>query len=123
VTGSPLLTTPSFPEYVSGHSTFSGAAAAVLTEFFGTDAVHFTVLSDSVARRGAAGYDSFAKTAEEIGQSRIYGGIHFPSADRNGRKAAKLWVNMSQIIFTADPLKPHDATERLSRAGEFSRGL
>ncbi len=32
-------------------------------------------------------YDSFAKAAEEIGRSRIYGGIHLPSADRNGRNA------------------------------------
>jgi hypothetical protein len=32
---SPLLTTPNHPEYVSGHSTFSGAAATVLTDFFG----------------------------------------------------------------------------------------
>jgi len=82
----PLLTTPAFPEYVSGHSTFSGAAAAVLTEFFGTDAVHFEATSDSMPGI-VRSYESLAKAAEEIGRSRIYGGIHFPSADRNGRTA------------------------------------
>ena len=81
-----LLITPAFPEYVSGHSTFSGAAAAVLTEFFGTDAVHFEVTSDSMPGV-IRSYDSFAKAAEEIGRSRIYGGIHFRSADVEGRKA------------------------------------
>jgi hypothetical protein len=82
----PLLITPAFPEYVSGHSTFSGVAAAVLAEFFGTDAMHFEVTSDSVP--GAVrSYDSFAKAAEEIGRSRIYGGIHFQSANRNGLDA------------------------------------
>jgi len=82
----PLLITPAFPEYVSGHSTFSGAAAAVLAEFFGNDAMRFEVTSDSVPGEVRV-YESFEKTAEEIGCSRIYGGIHFPSADRNGRKA------------------------------------
>jgi len=81
-----LLITPAFPEYISGHSTFSGAAAAVLTEFFGTDAVHFEVTSDSMPGV-VRSYDSFAEAAAEIGRSRIYGGIHFRSADVEGRKA------------------------------------
>jgi membrane-associated phospholipid phosphatase len=76
----PLLTTPSFPEYVSGHSAFSAAAATVLARFFGADNVPFTVGSDSVSGVMRS-YASFAAAAEEIGMSRIYGGIHFLSAD------------------------------------------
>ncbi len=79
----PLLNTPSFPEYVSGHSTFSSAAATVLRRFFGTDNVPFSVGSDAVPGV-IRSYTSFAAVADEIGMSRIYGGIHFLSADLDG---------------------------------------
>ncbi|MCI0626294.1 MAG: vanadium-dependent haloperoxidase, partial [Acidobacteria bacterium] len=83
VTWAPLLPTPPFPEYTSGHSTFSGAAAAVLAGFFGTDKIRFTVGSDEMPgtmRR----FERFSQAAEESGLSRIYGGIHFQSANRQG---------------------------------------
>jgi hypothetical protein len=75
----PVLNTPPFPEYPSGHSTQSGAAAVVLTAFFGedfafTDATH---AEDGMAPRN---YPSFWAAAEEAGISRLYGGIHFRSA-------------------------------------------
>lgn len=79
-----LLAAPPFPEYTSGHSTFSKASATVLTRFYGTDQIEFTATSDSlpgVTRR----YTSFAACADEIGMSRIYGGIHFMSANRDGK--------------------------------------
>jgi len=79
----PLLITPPFPEYPSGHSTQSGAAAAALTAFFGdnfafSDATH---VDDAIPARD---YASFAAAAEEAATSRLYGGIHFPSANKNG---------------------------------------
>jgi len=79
----PLLNTPPFPEYTSGHSTFSAAAARVLADFCGTDHVTFTVGSDTLPTVFRT-YHSFAETADEIGWSRIYGGIHFLSADLDG---------------------------------------
>jgi hypothetical protein len=79
----PLLTTPPFPSYTSGHSTFSGAAAALLAHFFGTDAVRFTIESE-----GLPGYTrsfaSFSAAAREAGRSRIYGGIHYEFDNRAG---------------------------------------
>ncbi len=72
----PLLTTPAFPTYTSGHSTFSGAAAAVLKGFFGTDRVHF-VLPSEAAGLASRTFTSFSQAAVESGISRIYGGIHF----------------------------------------------
>ena len=78
----PLLNTPAFPEYVSGHSAFSAAAAEVLARFFATDHLPFTVGSDSVP--DTRSYTSFAACADEIALSRIYGGIHFLSADLDG---------------------------------------
>jgi len=79
----PLLITPPFPEYPSGHSTQSGAAAAVLTEFFGqdfafTDATH---VDDGLPARD---YPSFNAAASEAALSRLYGGIHFRAAIDRG---------------------------------------
>ena len=79
----PLLNTPPFPEYISGHSTFSSAAARVLASFYGTDHVSFTTGSDTLPGVFRT-YESFEDAAEEIGLSRIYGGIHFLSADLDG---------------------------------------
>jgi hypothetical protein len=79
----PLLATPPFPEYPSGHSTQSAAAAAVLAAAFGegyafVDATH---ADDGLPPRA---YPSFAAAAEEAGVSRLYGGIHFRAAIERG---------------------------------------
>ncbi len=79
----PLIVTPNFPEYVSGHSTFSGAAAAVLADFYGTDDISFTTVSDGLPGVTRS-FHSFSAAAQEAGMSRIYGGIHFWSADLHG---------------------------------------
>lgn len=79
----PLLPTPPFPEYTSGHSTFSGTAAAVLARFFGTDDVQFESRSQSLPGF-VREYPSFSAAAVEAGMSRIYGGIHFMSANTQG---------------------------------------
>ena len=79
----PLLITPPFPEYPSGHSTQSGAAAEVLTAFFGEDFAFedATHLDDGLKPRQ---FPSFWAAAEEAGMSRLYGGIHFRSAIDQG---------------------------------------
>jgi hypothetical protein len=78
-----LMITPPFPEYPSGHSTQSGAAAAVLTKFFGEnfgfeDATH---VKDGLPARK---FTSFAAAADEAARSRLYGGIHFRAAIERG---------------------------------------
>jgi membrane-associated phospholipid phosphatase len=79
----PLLPTPPFPEYTSGHSTFSGAAAVVLALFYERDRVPFDALSDDLPGV-VRSYDGFWDAALESGMSRIYGGIHFRSANVQG---------------------------------------
>jgi hypothetical protein len=81
-TWTPLLPTPPFPAYTSGHSSFSGAAAAALADFFGGDAVKFSSTSDGLPGVTRS-FDSFSAAAKEAGMSRIYGGIHweFDNAD------------------------------------------
>lgn len=79
----PLLPTPPFPAYTSGHSTFSAAAATTLAHFFGTDKVAFDTTSEGLPgiRRS---FTSFWSAAEEAGQSRIYGGIHYAFDNTDG---------------------------------------
>jgi membrane-associated phospholipid phosphatase len=80
-----LLAAPPFPSYTSGHSTFSKASANVLARFFGTDAIEFDATSDSlpgVTRH----FHSLAACADEVGMSRIYGGIHFSFDNVAGKR-------------------------------------
>ena len=78
----PLLPTPNHPDYVSGHSTFSGAAAAVLEAFLGD--IPFTTSSHGLPGV-TRGFADFAAAAEEAGRSRIYGGIHTEFANQDGQ--------------------------------------
>jgi hypothetical protein len=81
-----FIVTPPFPDYVSGHSTFSGAAATLLPLFYGTEDLPFTIGSDLLP----GVYRSFSNcldAAEEAAVSRLYGGIHFRSANEDGLQA------------------------------------
>ena len=82
----PLLATPPFPDYVSGHSTFSAAAARVLALFYGTDQVAFTTGSDFLPGVTRS-FTSFSDAASEAAISRVYGGIHFRFASEDGMTA------------------------------------
>jgi hypothetical protein len=78
----PLLTTPNFPEYISGHSAFSGAAEVVLSSYFGPDVAFRT---SSAGLPGVTrSYTSFRAAAEEAALSRLYGGIHFRFSNQDG---------------------------------------
>lgn len=72
---SPLITTPPFPSYTSGHSTYSGAASAILGELFG-DATSFASAQDGNAAI-VRSFTSFSHAAAEAADSRLFGGIHF----------------------------------------------
>ncbi|HYC49845.1 MAG TPA: vanadium-dependent haloperoxidase [Gemmatimonadaceae bacterium] len=83
-TWEPLIPTPPFPEYPSGHSTQSSAAAAVLTAAIG--AVPFDDSTSVTIGHKVRRFESFRQAAEEAGMSRIYGGIHFPVGNVSGRE-------------------------------------
>jgi membrane-associated phospholipid phosphatase len=82
----PLIGTPNFPEYTSGHSTQSAAVAAVLTAMFGTRSFTDTLhLDHSLALPlDPRTFSSFDAAAEEAAISRLYGGIHYPIGSANG---------------------------------------
>ena len=77
-TWTPLWNTPAFPSYISGHSTFSAAAATALTSIFG-DNFAFTDPGDPTEDLAPRHFTSFEQAAQEAGMSRIWGGIHFMS--------------------------------------------
>ncbi len=81
-----FIVTPPFPDYTSGHSTFSAAAATVLPLFFGTEDLPFTTGSDFLPGVFRS-FSTCQDAAEEAALSRIYGGIHFRSASEDGLQA------------------------------------
>lgn len=91
----PLLQTPPFPEYTSGHSVVSNAAAAWLTAVFGEP---FPYTDDSEARFGlpSRSFDGFRHAAEEASRSRLYGGIHYlPAIEQGALQGRRLGQDLS----------------------------
>lgn len=92
----PILQTPPFPEYTSGHSVVSGAAATALTDIFGDD---FSFDDDTELPYGLPirSFDSFNEAADEAAISRMYGGIHYRAAVEvgvgQGRKLGSLLID------------------------------
>ncbi|RYU97119.1 phosphatase PAP2 family protein [Emticicia agri] len=80
----PILQTPPFPEYLSGHSTISTTSAVILTHFLGENVAY----TDTVEKRYGLpprAFPSFKAAAEEAAISRFYGGIHFMDAIKHGQ--------------------------------------
>lgn len=90
-TWSPVVVTPPFPEYPSGHSIQSGAAAEILSRVLGDAAFEdSTQVSIGHAPRK---YRTFREASEEAARSRIYGGIHYPMAVWSGLDQGRCVAN------------------------------
>lgn len=79
----PILQTPPFPEYTSGHSVVSAASAVMLTSLFGEN-FYFTDSSEVEFGLPVRDFTSFKQAAEEAAISRFYGGIHYMPSIKNG---------------------------------------
>ena len=84
----PILQTPPFPEYTSGHSVISGAASVILTDIFGEE---FSFDDDTEIQFGLPirSFKSFYEASSEAAISRMYGGIHYRAAVDNGLEQGK----------------------------------
>ena len=109
---SSLIATPPFPDYVSGHSTFSGAAATVLSRFYGMDNIAFVTGSDSTPGVYRS-FASFSAAAAEAAVSRLYGGIHFRSANDAGRRSG---TAIGEYVF-GNYLQPKTNRSRFKASG------
>ena len=85
----PLMPSPTFPDYASGHSTFSRCAATLLERFFGTDAIPFSTPGEGMTD-AVRSFPGFSAAADEVGMSRVFGGIHFPSANYWGQAQGRM---------------------------------
>jgi hypothetical protein len=97
VSGPPLVT-PGFPDHPAGHTCISGATVHALQAFFGTDKVSFTAISNkcSPAPCQARSFDRFSDALKEIIDARVWGGIHFRTADVQGAVLGKKIVHYMQ---------------------------
>lgn len=111
--------TPPFPDFVSGHSTYSAAAAQVLAFWTRSDRFGYSVTLAPGSSKIEPGitpaqpvvlrWNTFTAAADEAGMSRRYGGIHFKAADRGGQAlglavASKTWIKVqSYFKGTAKP--------------------
>jgi hypothetical protein len=95
----PLIPTPSFPAYTSGHSAFSMTGAVILANFYGSDNFAFTTDTESpfLAPGTTRSFSSFSEAADEAGMSRIYGGIHFSFDNTSGQE---IGTNVGNYIFS-----------------------
>tara|TARA_R110000868_G_scaffold241881_1_gene497409 strand:+ start:2613 stop:3992 length:1380 start_codon:yes stop_codon:yes gene_type:complete len=99
----PLLQTPPFPEYTSGHSVVSGSASMVLTHLFG-DNFGFVDTTEMEYGLPARTFTSFIQAAEEAAISRLYGGIHYEMAITEGLTQGNQIGNY--IVKNLTTLKP-----------------
>lgn len=97
----PLISTPPFPSYTSGHSTFSGAGSKILSLFLESDEISFSTTSDDFPGVTRS-FTRLSQAANEGGRSRIYGGIHWEYDNQDG-----LATGRELAIFVFDNfLKP-----------------
>ena len=100
--------TPPFPSYTSGHATFGGALFKMIGDFYGTDDIRFTIVSDEfntiTTGMMPRTYDSLSQAAGENAQSRIYLGIHWHFDAVEGIRCGD---NIADYIFT-NSLLPDD---------------
>jgi hypothetical protein len=83
-----LLPAPNFQGYYSGHSDFGWSAATVIIKFFGTDALNFTVTSDSLPLTTLV-YNSVTRAASDNGIARVFLGVHFNNENLDAAESGK----------------------------------
>lgn len=82
----PLIPNPPYPEHPSGHTGLSGSIVKTLQQFFGTDDIAWTDTNNAGLTRS---FSSFSQAIHEIVDARIWSGIHFRAADKQGNKIGR----------------------------------
>jgi hypothetical protein len=91
----PPLSTPNFPDHPSGHSCVSSAILNTMRRFFGSDDIAFDIVSTRFPGTPAQTrhFDSFSAALAEVIDARVWGGIHFRTADEQGAKLGRTVAN------------------------------
>jgi hypothetical protein len=101
-----FIGTPAFPSYTAAHSQNSGAVAAMLADFFGTDDISFTTSAEgfSVPDRS---FTSFSEAATEAANSRLWGGIHWRYDNEDGLAAG---MELGHFVYDTQLQVPEPST-------------
>jgi len=104
----PLINTPNFPEYPSGHADVSGAVSHVLRLFFGTDELTFQMTTtNALAPQKTRTFTRFSQAEQEVINARVYVGIHYRNSDTTaraqGRRVSK-WVFKHYFRPVSEPV-------------------
>ena len=129
---------PPFAEYVSGHSTYSAAAAEILEQFTGSDNFGAAVSFAAGESRFEPGetpeapvvleWATFSEAADQAGISRLYGGIHFDDGDINGRQLGKevgesVWSTTQFLISPNETIGTNESDNLIGTdANDFISG-
>jgi hypothetical protein len=95
----PLITTPPFPDYPAGHTTYGGAAEQVLSAVFGERPGHVSITS-LTAGGATHHYQSFHEIAAEVVNARVWGGVHWRSSSTAGRELGRM---IGDVAMTRAP--------------------
>jgi hypothetical protein len=109
----PMLQTPPFPEYTSGHSVISTAAAVVLSEEFGTT-FRFRDTSEEAYGLPARTFASFEQAAAEAAISRLYGGIHYRRSIEQGAVQGR---RVGELVVQRLRTRPSDRSQVAAAGG------
>ncbi len=103
----PLINTPNFPEYPSGHASTSGAISHVLRLFFGSDELNFQMTTTNPnAPQKTRTFTRFSQAEEEVVDARVYVGIHYRNTDTTSRAQGLRvanWVFKNYFRPVGDP--------------------
>jgi hypothetical protein len=104
----PLINTPNFPEYPSGHAAISGAVTHMLQLFFGRDVLNFQMTTtSSMALQKTRSFTRLSQAEQEVVDARVYVGIHYRNSDTTARAQGR---RVSNWVFR-HYLRPVDSPE------------
>jgi PAP2 superfamily len=90
----PLINTPNFPEYPSGHADISGAIAHMLRLYFGSDELTFQMTTtNALAPQKTRTFTAFSQAEREVINARVYVGIHYRNSDTTARAQGRSVAN------------------------------
>jgi hypothetical protein len=90
----PLINTPNFPEYPSGHADVSGAVSHMLRLFFGSDELSFQMTTtNALAAQKSRTFTRFSQAEQEVINARVYVGIHYRNSDTTAREQGRRVAN------------------------------
>jgi hypothetical protein len=92
----PLIPTPPYPDHPSGHNCISGSFVRTLQQFFGTNLMSFSATNVAVEPDITRSFTRFSQAIREILRARVFGGLHFWTADVQGARLGRRVANWRQ---------------------------